>query len=564
MNKRVMAGAVVILIALYVIPRIGSDSKAGPLEYRLVYIHRTLARDSDVDDIRDLAERAARHGYTGIVFASEFDSITLQPPEYFRRLGEVKSVCDAWGLDIIPSVFAAGYGSRTLRHNPNLAAAVPVRDATYVVRDRAARPFQPDRVWLANGALEDADGDRLKDFKMQDAPGSVSYVDREQHAEGRQSLRIDMDRFRDSDGGLGRLMQEIDVEPFHTYRVSCWMRTRRLKPVTGIMLQVRTPEGRVLQSWQPLPDENSEWTQVVTGFNSLDFDRVRIYVGVWDGTAGNLWIDGLSVEAVGPINILRRPGTPVTVKSAASGQVYEEGVDFETIVDPDLNYRFDHNAPPIRLTRGSRIGEGDKLLVSYYQGISLMQGQMPLCLAEPEVYRLWREALELIHDTLDPAGYLLAMDEVREGGWCRACEADGMSAAERLGACITKEREIIAAFDPDASVFVWSDMLDPHHNAHDDYYLYKGDFSGSWEHIPQDLIIACWYYDKRKASLRHFDTRGFRTIACAYYDHDDLDDVDGWMGALASTKHGCGIMYTTWMDKYDLLEPFGDLVTGRQ
>jgi hypothetical protein len=156
------------------------------------------------------------------------------------------------------------------------------------------------------------------------------------------------------------------------------------------------------------------------------------------------------------------------------------------------------------------------------------------------------------------------MDELRAGGWCEACGSDGLTAAERLGRCITKQTAIIKKLDPAADVFIWSDMLDPNHNAVDDYYIYKGDFSGSWNHVPRTLIIACWYYDRRKASLNHFEKLGFRTVAGAYYDAETLDHVEGWLDALEQTRGACGIIYTTWSNKYQLLEPFGDLVIGRQ
>ena len=49
--------------------------------------------------------------------------------------------------------------------------------------------------------------------------------------------------------------------------------------------------------------------------NSLDYDNINLYAGVWGGKAGKFWLDDFSIEEVGPINVLRRPGTPVTVKS---------------------------------------------------------------------------------------------------------------------------------------------------------------------------------------------------------------------------------------------------------
>jgi hypothetical protein len=107
-------------------------------------------------------------------------------------------------------------------------------------------------------------------------------------------------------------------------------------------------------------------------------------------------------------------------------------------------------------------------------------------------------------------------------------------------------------------------MLDPNHNAHGNYYMVDGDYTGSWENVPRDLQIVCWYYAKRKESLEHFSRLGFRTLAGAYYDADDLSNPQGWLDALRSTPGATGIMYTTWENKYNLLGDFGDLASRQE
>ena len=72
-----------------------------------------------------------------------------------------------------------------------------------------------------------------------------------------------------------------------------------------------------------------------------------------------------------------------------------------------------------------------------------------------------------------------------------------------------------------------------------------------------------WYYEKRHESLAHFSGLGFKTLAGAYYDGDTLENPKGWLEALDRTPAAIGIMYTTWQNKYDLLAPFGDLVSKR-
>jgi hypothetical protein len=74
------------------------------------------------------------------------------------------------------------------------------------------------------------------------------------------------------------------------------------------------------------------------------------------------------------LNVLRRPGTPVTVLNAKTGASREEGRDFGRIVDERLNFRFDHEPPKIKILPSSRIQDGDRLKVSYYHGMGVNQG----------------------------------------------------------------------------------------------------------------------------------------------------------------------------------------------
>lgn len=131
-----------------------------------------------------------------------------------------------------------------------------------------------------------------------------------------------------------------------------------------------------------------------------------------------------------------------------------------------------------------------------------------------------------------------------------------------LGEFVTRVKNTISELNPDAAVYAWSDMLDPNHNAHGGYYMVDGDFTGSWENVPPDLRIVCWRYATRHSSLDFFSTRGFHTVAGAYYDGDDLSNPAGWQEALRHTAGAEGIMYTTWQNKYDLLASFGDLVSA--
>jgi hypothetical protein len=320
-------------------------------------------------------------------------------------------------------------------------------------------------------------------------------------------------------------------------------------------------DGRAIAPWNPRVPATTDWRKVVFGFNSGDRRRIRLYAGTWGARSGRWWVDDLQIEEVALINVLRRYGTPVTVESEASGVVYEEGRDYAPVSDPLLDFRFDHAGLPVALLPETRIAEGERLRVSYYHGVTINDGQVTACMSEPEVYEIAERNIRLMHELLAPRKYMMSIDEIRAGGTCDLCKRRALTMAQILGDFVGSGMRMIREVNPHAEVYAWSDMLDPNHNAHANYYMVDGDYTGSWENVPADLNIVCWYFDRRRESLAHFSKLGFRTMAGAYYDADDLKNPMGWLEVLKQTPGANGVMYTTWENKYDLLGAFGDLVS---
>lgn len=530
---------------------------AAPLPERWVYVSTGLGSDQQADEVERVVNTAADHGLNGMLFSARFDTLDLNPPEYFTRLARIQATCKRRRVEIIPILFSAGYGGAVLAHDRNLAAGLPVVDAPFLVKGGEAR-IEAGPAPMTNGGFEEWAGGKLKGFQFNDGPGETTVPDRDVVKEGAVSLRL---QHPDAKNGHARVMQEVAVHPYRQYRVRAWVRTQDLQPARAFMIQAHAAKGRNLVTLQPGLPATSDWRQVEMTFNSGAQEKILLYAGLWGGKSGTAWMDGLSVEEIGLYNVLRRPGTPLTVKSADGQTTYEEGKDFAPVADPDLlRPHKDPAGPPIRILPSSRIHEGDRLLVSFYHGQAVNNGQVTICMSEPKVYDIWRDQAQRLQKLLAPARWFLSMDEIRAGGSCQACKARGLTMGEILGDCITRQVQIIREVNPKAEVYCWSDMLDPNHNAHGDYYLVDGDYTGSWEHVPKDLIIACWWYEKRDVSLKFFSDRGFRTIGAAYYDGDDLENCKGWLASLQRTPKAQGIMYTTWQNKYALLPAFGDLV----
>lgn len=544
----------------------GAKKKVYP--NRWVRVASQLSSEKDVEKVLQIAATAAQHGLNGIVFSAGLDQLDLKPPEYFRRLKQVRDFCRNQRLEIIPSVMSAGYGGSVLAHDKNLAAGLPVKDALFVVRQGRANLVPDPLVSVVNGGFEESDGVVLKGFSFPQKLGEMVHLDRQVAKEGKASIRFD--NFGQYASDSYKISQTVNVHPYRCYRLSAWVKAESLGESNpfgsgNFRLEVLGGEDkRRLQYENPRMTSDGGWQHVAVGFNSWNYDSVEVVPSVRGQRGGKFWLDDLMIEEIGLVNLLRRPGTPLVVRDENNGTIYEENRDYDEVVDPNLNFRWDHEGPLIRILPGSRIREGKRLRVSFYHGTRIYNDQTPLCMSEPKLFDIWRTQARLIHQHLAPAKYLLNMDEIRTGGSCEVCKKRGLTMAQILGDCVNKQFDLIRAVNPKAQIFIWSDMFDPNHNANPGqsyYYLAEGSYVDSWKYLPKEMGIVCWNYRIREASLRHFSSLGFRTVAGAYYDADTLENPKAWLDALDATPGACGILYTTWLNKYELLQAFGDLVS---
>ena len=530
---------------------------AEPYEDRFVWVFGWgLGTDGDVAEISRVLETASQHGLNGAVVSFGLDTLCKQPTDYFRRLEEIKRVADQNHVELIPAIFSVGYGGGILSHDRNLAEGLPVQDAPFLVKGGEARLVMSNPVQLANGGFEDYSGNKLNGFDFHDQPGEISFVDTQVKHSGNASLRLE--HFTANPHGHGRIMQTVKFQPHRCYRITLWVKTEGLQPVTAFRVLALADNRELAPREFHLP-ATGDWQKITMLFNSLDYDRIRLYAGLWGGKSGKVWLDDWSVEEVGPVNPLRRPGTPVAVRSEDGAVTYIEGQDYAPLRDPQLNpWRDDREALPLKLLPGSRLREGEHLRVSWYHPMLIHDSQVTVCMAEPALYDIFDHEAKLLAERLHPHRVLLNMDEVRMGGTCCACRGQNMG--QLLGRCITRQAQIIRKYVPTAQIYVWSDMLDPNHNAHGNYYLVNGDFSGSWNHVPKDLVMAVWGGEPREKSLRFFAGEGFQSLVACYYDADDLNEVKGWLQLARQVPNVRGLMYTPWQKKYSLLPAFGDLL----
>jgi hypothetical protein len=112
-------------------------------------------------------------------------------------------------------------------------------------------------------------------------------------------------------------------------------------------------------------------------------------------------------------------------------------------------------------------------------------------------------------------------------------------------------------------------MFTPYHNARPFsarkryYYLVNGNWDGSWQGMPKDVIILNWYSPDTK-NIRFFADRGHQQVLCGYYDGTTTAkmkaNIGRWMKVSRGVPNVLGFMYTTWRRNYRNMKEYFELV----
>jgi hypothetical protein len=525
-------------------PRSAARGATG-MQKRWLFIWRDMNDPKEVDRMIARFPRAKADGYNGVVFSYNVPA---------SKAVALRQAARKYGLDLIVVVMGGA-------HDPNYEEGMLSKDALFVAHDGTAA-FQPDNpTRVVNGDFEDVTGNHFNGWAFQDDEGLTTFADHDVVHDGKTSLR--MENIGKNQYQHCRLSQPLKLQPHRQYRISFWVKTENLKP-TEPEVKVLTADSQSALSFQTFHIEpTQDWTHYDLTFNSLDHSDAMLYVGTWSGKEGKLWWDDLRVEEIGLVNVLRRPGCPVTVRGE-NGTTYQEGRDYERVVDPQLHpWRAYHTPPDIKLTANTRIAEGERLRVSYYHPIIVYEDRVTSCLSEPKIFDDWREEVQRANTLLHPAAFFMSHDELRVINQCALCQEQHKTPGELLAWNVHKAAQIIRQIRPDAEIWVWSDMFDPYHNAVDHYYAVNGSLKGSWKGLDKDIGIVNWNGGLMGKDCPFFANLGLKQVLSGYYDGDqDGSAIAKWIANTKGVPGIVGAMYTTWADQYDAMDVWAKKAWG--
>jgi hypothetical protein len=343
-------------------------------------------------------------------------------------------------------------------------------------------------------------------------------------AEGQRVLRVKFRRRGDAlehvPGAAIALGDGVfDVLPWHQYQISL---PESARGWIGALDQTDPHKVR-------LDDEAHPGATLFT-FNSQESGQVRIIAPAQ-----------YTVKEAALVHPVRREGAPLRVYDEY--HVFREGDDYTAL--------------PLRVSAGSRIHEGQEVLVDYYAVMTVYGEGVGLCLTDPAV-RKWAAENARVAAALLPDGspLFLQHDEMRHLNSCASCRRMNKTAGDLLAWSL---RGLIPTLPPHR-LYIWSDMFDPWHNARDHFYYVEGSLKGSWEGLPRSVTVMNWNGgEHRRASLEWFAGRGNPQVIAGYYDpaaHDGYRAARSELKAAMGIRGVSGLMYTTWVNDYSQLEAY--------
>jgi len=525
---------------------------------RWLFISRDHSKPEKFADTLSLLPRAKAAGYNTILLGDHYLlTIDRMPEAHRQRLIELREAIRAQGFKLLAGCMPVGYALSILAYDPNLAEGVPVKDALFVARGGRLEFQQDPAPVVVNGAFASRDGVHFDGWEVQEGLGTTLFVEKR---DGAVRTEITPERCM--------LAQKVKVHPYRQYHIRVRTKIKGMDNREGgaIVVRATDKEGRTRRlnyaCLRGHPD--CGWREQHAIFNSFEFDEVLVGIGTDSEGHGTIWWQDFSLEETALVNLLRRDGCPLSVKGE-DGTAYQEGKDFEPIVDALLDpMELYHTPPVVKLTAKTRIRTGARVRMSYYHPLFIYGDQVCACLSDQKVFDIMRDQVTRLNELLHPDAFLMSQDEMRTANQDAACVSRNMTPGQLMAENVRKCAQIIRDLRPEAKIWIWSDMLDPFHNAHDGpYYFVEGSWKGAWEGADPDIGIANWAGHLKGKNFKWFSDRGHQQVLCGYYDYDDDGKaIAEWLKAAEGIPGVIGVMHTSWQEKYGTIEAWAKAAWG--
>jgi len=316
--------------------------------YRWFLLSTYTPRDADVVSALKSIDDAGAAGYNGVVFQDlSLASRTTITPAHLANIQKLLAEAKKMNIEVIP--MTAPLGQDLLDQDPSLAESMPCRNVRFTLTNGQFKPSDPVPP-IINGGLETFAGTVPTGFKGGNhGPDVAVFQDTAVHHGGASCMRIE-GQPTSKNGTAGVWMEQpLKVLPWHNYRASIWSKSTNASG-SGVYLNVLTTSG--LQIGFPNWHDSADWVRSDTVFNSEGNTDLTLVLGVQPVPTAKIWLDDVTFDNAGLLNITRRDDCPVNIRGD-DGTIYNEGADIAPLLDGfhskgmgPGHLEVEHDAPP--------------------------------------------------------------------------------------------------------------------------------------------------------------------------------------------------------------------------
>lgn len=369
--------------------------------------------------------------------------------------------------------------------------------------------------FVANSGFESWSGNRPNDWTMY-REDRWAYVSRDNSIKksGTSSVRFSNFTNAPSDPDL---RQPVYFGSHRAFRVTFWY---RMSGFVGTLqcgdYGLAVPYNRSAR-WQRScgTPTSCNWTQVEVLFCTFHLDSTMLMIGPRSPSAGTLWIDDIQVTALEPMDVLRRPDTPLRVYDRQSGLLLSEGVDYRVVETGETtNERF-VELPRFERLSGGRLSTGDTVRVEWawahlYQGY-----RQTVCFSQIEPLLEYQDRIAIVDSMFRPDGYKININELALANYDDACTQRHLTPGQLVGSYLRQMFQIIQARHPGVPVRTYGDatdafVFDPRAMP----VTYSPWTLGVIEELPDEMEIMAMadYTSNLDSSLTFFSNGNQRTV----------------------------------------------------
>ncbi len=500
----------------------------------------------------------------------------LDDPKVRARWQDLFALCRKHCIEPVPELQSLGWGHMVLSLDPRTVEGVTLSKQPFEAKDGRIVPGVQEPappIALVNPGFEQAKGNDAHGWG-QDTVEPTICVDKADKHSGTASLRLTRTR-----RGIIRAWQDVACLPNQGYEIGCYLKTRDIKGSgdCGAYIEVYGlhPNGGhgALLAKSAMRKGSQAWRAEHAGLSSGGYQRLRVYVRIQDAT-GTAWFDDVSLVGTrhapaDPLrNVIITQAAPLTVANATGTITYEAGKDYRVVPgDPPVGPGHDlsrtsypASAKPLSLTLlpGSRIRDGDKLLVSFTYA---PQGSITCCPSEPLYREVMRKSIQNVVRYLEPKYIHIGHDEPRVFNRDDRCKRRGLSNTELFVDDIKRMRQFAREADPNVRLMMWADAVNPYHNEP------HAGMKKAAQSLPRDIVMSTWFYSSPqndaaiRRSVAYFTDLGFDVTGSPWFQYANAHT---WAQCLSERRkrspHALGEIYTSWKDNKSV-DPWQALTT---